>query len=654
MASNSWKKIENESGYPCYIDETNGKQDYDHPHFRILLKCSEEYNEVKYSTYRIAFKVFALQRHLKVPPLRISSGVFARHQLSLSESSLSLDTAELEAVLADIYFAAEKEGSFTGDVDLTVDLLINLLLNVYDEERKIPIRVLAVKTLLILLSEESVLDKWLALANCCADHNGCVSPRRLAALLSYVTALSKYMGSSCDQIQADVDACFYKGAGMLGVSARAVANWGIQNCASTRWLPVLQRILVSRKCSHSSVNCASCTQPLIQVLQFKCSKCSNVYFCEKCYLYDKDVTLVTGHKKTHLVHEIIDGEVKPHECLGFIKGMKRFFFCTKTKKRKTSKKNSKKKSIDKVGNSGSIRRNKEERQTIFTSTVGKASGNNANNPATTLQDIIMQLETQNKALKELSSQLQSMVKDSEDNLKVKVDTHYCLISTQIDRLKALKENLAPSDVPLEAVKAERVERPQAFDLFSPIEVVDEKQSKLPKNPKNQPRILSMDSGNFSVISKQTDSQNLLTMSGDALKPIVVHATSDSISTVSMNDMSNWYNETASIATSKKPRDSFYSKAKPIECHSLSVTEKRFADDIRSVETSNDKMKELNADLDTVLDRLQQILTNNFAMDDSCFDNTQLRETANEMEGLLGTLIRGVEQRATLNAAKGLV
>lgn len=71
--------------------------------------------------------------YISVPPLRLSSGVFARHQLSLSESSLSLDTAELEAVLADIYFAAEKEGHFTGDVDLAVDLMINLLLNVYDE-----------------------------------------------------------------------------------------------------------------------------------------------------------------------------------------------------------------------------------------------------------------------------------------------------------------------------------------------------------------------------------------------------------------------------------------------------------------------------------------------------------------------------------------
>lgn len=87
--------------------------------------------------------------------------------------------------------------------------------------------------------------------------------------------------------------------------------------------------------------------------------------------------------------------------------------------------------------------------------------------------------------------------------------------------------------------SDKTERPQAFDLFSPIPIVEEK-PKVTENIKNQPRVLSMDSGNFSVTSKP-DSQNLLTMSGDALKPVVVHATSDSITTVSMNDVSNWYN-----------------------------------------------------------------------------------------------------------------
>ncbi|KAF9794319.1 hypothetical protein SFRURICE_019042, partial [Spodoptera frugiperda] len=578
MSLTQWKKVENEAGYPCYIDEVSAKQQYDHPEFRKIMESLEEYDGIKYNAYRVAFKIYALQKHLR-------------------ESSLSLDTVELESVLADIYFAAEKEGLFTGDIDLAVDLLINLLLNIYDSERKEPVRVLAAKTLLIILSEESAADKWGALANCCMDHNGCVSPKRLAALLAHVTALSAYLGVS---------------AGMLGVSARAVSEWGVQSCSSARWLPVVQRVVASRNSAN--------------VLKFKCSKCSDIYFCEKCYLYDKDLTTVSGHKKTHLVHEIMDGQTKTSECINFIKGMKRLFFCTKTKK-KGPKKGSKK-NVDN-GDSGTVRRRKDGKPVIFTS------------------------------LQELSSRLDRLYgteadakNNDNDELRTKVEAHWAHMSTQISRLKALKENLSSSQtiiVSENAPKADKIERPQAFDLFSPIPVLEnEKQSKV-TDIKSQPRVLSLDSGNFSVVSKP-ESQNLLTMSGDALKPVVVHATSDSISTVSMNDISNWYNETESIPDKRarsKPRLADTTN------QSLSAAEQKFAADIRHVEDSNDKMKELNADLDTVLDRLQQILTNNFAMDDSCFDNTQLRETANEMEGLLGTLIRGVEQRATLNATKGL-
>ncbi|XP_063626484.1 dystrophin [Cydia splendana] len=627
MALSGFRKIENEAGYPCYIDESTGRQQNDHPEFCKIMESLEEYNGIKYSAYRIAFKMFALQRQLRVPALRISSGVFARHQLSLSETSLSLDTGELEAVLADIYFAAEKEGLFTGDVDLAVDLLINLLLNVYDKDRKEPIRVLAAKTLLVILSEESVSDKWAALANCCADHNGCVSPRRLAALLSNVAALPELLGDPCEQIQSDIDSCFDKSAGMLGAPARAVAAWGA-GCARAGWLAASARVRASRNSSCVSAACAKCREPLIQVLKFKCSKCCDTYFCEKCYLYDKDLTTVSGHKNTHLVHEIIDGETKPQECLSFIKTMRRFFFCTKT--RKKAKKKTTKKATSMSKEKEIV---KKERPAMFTSTVGKASGHVNNNPASMLQDIIVQLETQNKALEELSNQLQN-TKEPEEGLRVKVDAHWSQISKQINRLKILKENLSSNTTLPTAEPA----HPQAFDLFSPIPTLEQsdKRSKLSQAP----RVLSLDSGNFSVMSKQ---EPLVTVSGDALKPVMVHK-SDSISTVSMKDISNWYNETEH--GSKQIAD--------CTSQSISATEQKYAADIRSVETSNDKMKELNADLDTVLDRLQQILTNNFAMDESSFDNNQLRETANEMEGLLGTLIRGVEQRATLNATKGLV
>ncbi|XP_048483681.1 dystrophin-1 [Plutella xylostella] len=649
MDSNDWKKVENEAGYPIYVSVASGVQQYNHPQFESIIDSLKQYQGIKDNLYRIACKVHALQKQLRVPPVRITSGVFARHQLSLSESSLSLDATELEAVLADIYFAAEKEGLFTGDIDLAVDLVINLMLNVYDRDRKEPIRVLAAKSLLIILSEESCADKWLALANCAADHNGCVSPKRLGLLLGCATSLCNYLGDDWNTVDADVEACFARSSGMLGLTSRFVADWAAANCASARWLAVVQRLQHSRVQATIGEMCSACRKPVIQMLTFKCAKCKDVYLCEKCYLYDVDLSAINGHKKTHTVDEILSTEAQPSECLSFMKGMRRFFFCTKTKKKKTIKSSSKKSTSTEKGteNTACDKKKKDGRPAIFTSTVGKASGNNKNNPTVMLQDIIAQLESQHKVWKNLTEQLQSSGQEDKEALKTQVDAQWSHITTQINRLKLLQENIALTS-PSETTEQpnEKPDRIQAFDLFSPIAAVDEeKQSRITDNPKTQPRVLSLDSGNFSVVSKQTsdreESNNLLTVTSDGLKPVASHATSDSISTVSMNDISNWYNE-----THHKPAD--------FPSHSLCISEQKFDSDLRAVASSNDKMRELNHDLDAVLDRLHAALARNITVDDSCFDNSQLRETATEMEGLLGSLIRGVEQRATLNHNKGMV
>lgn len=641
--NSGWNKTENEAGYPCYVEVESNKQQFDHPRFHAMLNNVKKYDDIKYSAYRTAFKVYYLQSELKVPPLRISSGVLGRHRLSLSESSLSLDAAELEAVLSDIYFAAEKESIFVGDIDLAVDLLLNFMLNIYDRDRKEPIRVLAAKTLLILLSEESTADKWVALSNCAADHNGCVSARRMTALLSYVAALASYLGDkdALLYVNDDVNSCFNKSAGMLGISASAVCEWAASS-SSARWLPVLARISANRlQPVLSNLCCGFCNESMTQVLQFKCSKC-DVFLCENCYLYDNKIN-ISGHKKTHLVQEIIHGEPLPTN-YNFLKGVKKLFFCTKKKKKRSTKK--KVKSKEENDSSGTLKKKKDEKPAIFTSTVGKASGNSVNNPTIMLQDIINQLESQNIALKELSNQLMEVTKGADENIKQKVDVHWGQIADQINRLKILKENIAPQSPPSESTRNNENQQIKAFDLFSPIAVIQEEKPLI----KNQPRVLSLDSGNFSVVSKNPD-EALMVVSGDAMKPVVVQTTTDSISTVSMNDISFWYNDTQM----QGKHTTSHTTKPPYTCSvgsdSLCVTEERYDADLRSVASSNDKMKELNADLDTVLNRLQEILTHNFAMDDSCFDNSQLRETANEMEGLLGTLIRGVEQRATLNGKK---
>lgn len=60
-------------------------------------------------------------------------GIFERHRLGANESSLCLETCDLEAILSDIYFASNKKNQTNIDIDLATDLMINFLYNVFDK-----------------------------------------------------------------------------------------------------------------------------------------------------------------------------------------------------------------------------------------------------------------------------------------------------------------------------------------------------------------------------------------------------------------------------------------------------------------------------------------------------------------------------------------
>jgi hypothetical protein len=64
--------------------------------------------------------------------LGLIAGVFDRHHLQITENGVVLEYSELEAVIFDIFFAAQKENLTRIDVDLTTELMLNLLLSVYD------------------------------------------------------------------------------------------------------------------------------------------------------------------------------------------------------------------------------------------------------------------------------------------------------------------------------------------------------------------------------------------------------------------------------------------------------------------------------------------------------------------------------------------
>lgn len=66
-------------------------------------------------------------------PIHMINGIFEKHRLGQTEASLHLESYDLEAILSDIYFAANKHNHTNNDIDFATELMQNFLYNVYDK-----------------------------------------------------------------------------------------------------------------------------------------------------------------------------------------------------------------------------------------------------------------------------------------------------------------------------------------------------------------------------------------------------------------------------------------------------------------------------------------------------------------------------------------
>lgn len=125
-----------------------------------LASCLLQLNEVRFSAYRTALKLRAIQKKLCLDLVGIgsTSEAFDLHGLRGQNDKL-LDVADMVLVLRNIYAAAAAQQPSLVDVPLCVDLALNWLLNVYDSQRTGQIRVLSFKVILIQYFTVKNLEK---------------------------------------------------------------------------------------------------------------------------------------------------------------------------------------------------------------------------------------------------------------------------------------------------------------------------------------------------------------------------------------------------------------------------------------------------------------------------------------------------------------
>ncbi|KAI4468401.1 e3 ubiquitin-protein ligase kcmf1 [Holotrichia oblita] len=419
-----WKKVEDEKGFPYYVNEQTKAKQWDHPKFTDIKQKLDECNWIKYSAYRVAFKFRTLQNTLCMDdiPLSIIAGVFERHRLNAIENCLYLETYDIEAILSDIYFASSKQNHTNIDIDLAIELMINFLYNIYDKNRTGCVQVLHVKLVLSLLCKTNLNSLYHYLFSLCADHNNCVT--RL------------------------------KSPGLVGINESMFIAWLETNPQLLLWLPTVHRLKKSETTVHSS-KCSVCKANPIVGLKYRCVKCSRYIQCQKCYFTAK---ISHSHKISHQMREYCVEDTSNDTTRHLIKKLCGLLRCS-VQNNETN-----------IIETNPLR--------IDRDWISKSKSENAlcdvepmSSPHMQLQVVIRQLEIQNRELQQIL-----LLSRSTDNIKTYLEDHRQQVAAQIHKLKLLKDCLKNSTVVEPVTKLYLESTPmvptykskESIDMLSPI------------------------------------------------------------------------------------------------------------------------------------------------------------------------------------------
>ncbi|XP_014237667.1 dystrotelin-like [Trichogramma pretiosum] len=607
-----------------------------------VMKSINECNTIRYASYRTACKMQILHRILNMHYVHVEliAAIFERHRLSVTENAVDLDIHEIDDVLSDIYFAAQRESNKNFDIDQTTKLALNFIYKIFNKKEDSHISVISVKTVLTLISCGRLEEKYGYLFHQLADHNACLTKASLKSLLNNICKITELLGETVAYgnhlIPASVDNCFKESQGCLGVTEAEFADWLMQEPPLLMWITTLNRIKSAEQIIHN-VKCSSCKTSQIKGPRYLCLKCSSYNLCQNCFLYDK---VSSKHKLKHPVRE----------------------YCTKTSSREVRKlllelfRNKLRlcprnvdTTLDDFSGFNLEQTNNFDSMSIRSTMKRRI----LNDPQKELQSIITRLEDENR-------QLQIELKGISDTRIEKLQNHRVAIESQLERLKILKNYLflpgtkrvlQPVNSNLSFIQS----TPMVHTAVSRIAALPlEFQLSPIVHYNSSPHYENSDVLNVNEITTQINScseQSESTSSNDPdfssntqIEPstwIGGHRTtfdsSDSGFSQWLNNSSNNKNKSDSSNYKGNKNNSEIDNIKKDILPSLRRSDKN---------SEHSSLQNIQGDLNDILDRLQNMVANDCLLEDTFSEdnNCELKRAATEMEDLLTGLIEGMESR----------
>lgn len=299
---------------------------WDHPEMIELMKSLSDLNEVRYSAYRTAMKLRAVQKRLCLDriPMALAIDAFDKHGLRAQNDKL-IDIPDMTTVLYSLYVSLEQI-----DLPLMLDMVINWVLNVYDSQRTGQIRVLSFKVGLVLLCKGNQEEKYRYLFRLIADPERKVDQRKLGLLLHDCIQVPRQLGEVAafggSNIEPSVRSCLER-TGIKGdqeqitIEAQHFLGWLQHEPQSLVWLPVLHRLAAAEMARHQA-KCNICKEYPIVGFRYRCLKCFNFDMCQKCFFLGKSAK---NHKLSHPMQEYCTTTTSTEDVRDFTRALRNKF-----------------------------------------------------------------------------------------------------------------------------------------------------------------------------------------------------------------------------------------------------------------------------------------------------------------------------------------
>ncbi|XP_033231276.1 dystrophin-1-like isoform X2 [Belonocnema kinseyi] len=611
-----------------------------------VLRSLNECNVIRYASYRTASKMQVLHRSLNMQcvQLELIAGVFERHRLSVTENSVTLDVHEVEDVLSDIYFAAQKEGSASFSVDLATKLAVNYIFRTFNKSYEDNILVFSVKVALTLVSSAKLEEKYGYLFHQLADHNACLSEAALLTLLSNICKVTEMLGESVAYgnhlIRSSVENCFRESQGCLGVTEAEFARWLMEEPPLLTWISTLNRMKSAENIVHN-IKCSSCKSTPVLGPRYSCLRCAGYHQCQTCFLFGK---MSGKHKLKHPVREYCIKTTNKEVTKLIIELIRNKLMLCPTRSVMSA--------LEDSSPDADLNRKKAFDTISVRSTIKRRI---CKDPQKELQSIISRLEEENR-------QLQSELQEISGAKVERLQHHRVAIQSQLERLKVLKNHLFEQTPP-------HANLVQSTPMVHP---TSSRVTPLPLAFALSPIIHQGSVG-------QHDDEMLYNNKESSSRHTTGRTSTDSafndLSERSRIELSTWIGGGKSDFT---PRDSGFSQWLGPKDESSNkgykLTEKAIADSsfmlsgnsnyfpavnmprdntLYSLQrpdkhSQHSSLQNIQGDLSDILDRLQNMVANDCLLDEtfSADNNCELKRAATEMEDLLTGLIEGMESRKT--------